>query len=353
MNPRSSQHKWRNVFLHLAVILGAALVLSLWIFLSPNTAEEVTGSPTGAPSSLFATFLQVATGLCCFLLPPVYFAVYWLVPKTLLEKRYLLFVLLVVVVVVGWGLLVGTAEAWTDEHLFGGSPAGRSSSDGIAVVFFILLITILLNLSYRWFVQTARMQQMKTDQLNRELSLLRNQINPHFFFNTLNNLYALALEQSEKTPDVILKLSEMMRYAIYECKEPEVLVSSEVNYLKNYIALQELRQHTASNIHFQHHIDLPQAKIAPMILIVFVENAFKHGLDSLSEGGYVQIDLAVKEGEIKFEVENNFEARAGEGPGGLGLENVGRRLSLVYGERYDLAFQEGEDRFRVTLRIQL
>lgn len=334
--------------LHLLAALGVSLLLALWMYLDP------TGRNAAAvdQASLGLLFLQTSMGMVFFLLPPIYLSIYGLVPATLMRRRYLLFALGLIALSIGWGCWIGFAEGWTDEHWFGEPSPERQASDGIAVVAFILLISIPLHLSYRWFIQLSRIKQMQNDQLQKELSLLRNQINPHFFFNTLNNLYALSLEQSGDTPQVILKLSEMMRYAIYECKEAEVPVENEVRYLENYIALQAIRQHQGT-VEFTHEISAAEVKVAPMILIVFVENAFKHGMERMSEGGWIRMDLKVGEKALFFRVENNFDLVESASDGGMGLENVKRRLSLIYGDRYELSTDREEEVFRIQLRLEL
>lgn len=342
----------RKVGFHLAILLGIILLLTLLSYLDQLGWDLPTQNPTSStPVSFLFLLAQTATGVILFLSPPVYLTVYWLIPSLLLQKRYLFLALGILGIVLAWGSFVSYFEPWTDEHWFGMAAIPKQFPEGIAVVSVILLLTFLINLSYRWFVQIANIRKMENDQLNKELSLLRNQINPHFFFNTLNNLYALSLEQSEETPNVILKLSEMMRYAIYECKEPLVPITSEVKYLESYIALQQIRQHDGT-IEFNHSIANSSAMIAPMVLIVFVENAYKHGLESMSEGSFVKINLEVDEGEIRFGILNNFRASEPAQPGGVGLENVKRRLDLIYKDKFQLDIEQGEDFYEVSLNIQ-
>lgn len=339
--------------IHLGIILGVILLLTLISYLDQLGWNTLPINSTSGyqPVSFLYLFAQTSTGVILFLSPPVYMGVYWLIPSFLLRKKYLFLAIGILAIVLIWGGFVSYFEPWTDEHWFGMAASPKLLEEGIAVVSVILLLTFLINLSYRWFVQMANIRKMENDQLNKELSLLRNQINPHFFFNTLNNLYALSLEQSADTPNVILKLSEMMRYAIYECKEPLVPITSEVKYLESYIALQQIRQHDGT-IEFEHSVANSSAMIAPMILIVFVENAYKHGLESMSEGSFVKMNLVVIEEEIRFEILNNFRASEPGQPGGLGLENVNRRLDLIYKDKFQLDIEQGEDFYEVSLRIQ-
>lgn len=299
-------------------------------------------------------FLQVATSIFLFLAPAVYFKVYWLIPKYLVPKKYTQYIIFLLVIIVVWGYIIGTLEPWIDEHWFHEMTTKESSPViGIMVMAFIMLITTLLNLSYRWFSQLSRIKQIENDRLQLELSLLRNQINPHFFFNTLNNLYALSLEKSDQTPEVILKLSEMMRYTIYDCKEPTVPITSEIAYLDNFIALQEMRHHQRGKISFEKNITHKRLQIAPMVLIVFLENAFKHGFDLLEKDAFLNSNLTVKEQQVFFSVENNFNPDDQKDSGGIGLENVKRRLSLIYPNTHELQITQTETVFRVELTLQI
>lgn len=329
-----------------ALTAVAALILSGLLALLAEFIGESAGGD-------WVLFLQVFTGLALFLFPPVFVTVYFLIPHTLLKKRYLLFSAGTAALVLGWGWIIGTLEPWTDQHWFGAPAQALDPENGILTMGFLFTLTLLLNLSYRWFIQQAYLRQVENDRLNKELDLLRNQINPHFFFNTLNNLYALSLTQSKDTPGVILKLSDMMRYTIYECQEPAVSIENEVKYLENYIALEQIRQHEDRSIVFEKSIQDAQARLAPMVLIVFVENAFKHGVASLSENAWVRIHLESSAAQLRLTIENNFAPQSQSSTAGLGLANVRRRLDLLYPDRHTLTHEAKEGTFTVNLNIQL
>lgn len=339
---------YKRVIKHLSIILLLIALPSLWFyFMDQSMLQGDISNP------FFFLLFQSATGVLIFLLPPVYLIIYALVPFLLIRKKYLAFILVILALILIWGYFISYAEPWTDEHWFGMPAVTRNPKDGFIAVGFLVLLTTLINLSYRWFVQQTRIRQMENDHLKKELSLLKNQINPHFLFNTLNNLYALALEESEHTPQVILKLSELMRYAVYECKEPFVSIEKEVNYLENYLLLQEIRQDEGSQIHFVKKIQYTDVTIAPMILIVLLENAFKHGVESMPEGAYVRAELQVEETHIYFVVHNNYREIDRTESGGMGLENVRKRLDLIYGSSYDLSTQDTKGSFTAELKIEL
>ena len=208
-----------------------------------------------------------------------------------------------------------------------------------------------------WLLQERIKRDLVKKNLESELSFLKSQINPHFLFNTLNSLYALSLKKSDKAPELILHLSEMMRYMLYDSNEKYVKLSTEVNYIKNYLELEKLRYDNKAVITFdfesevENDIDLP-----PLLLIPFVENAFKHGLGHTIEGGYVKIKLNVKKNQIDFWVENSKPSSIKNNDnksGGIGLKNVRRRLDLYFADSYKLSIREELTGFFVNLQIIL
>ncbi len=207
----------------------------------------------------------------------------------------------------------------------------------------------------------ARHQREKTvleaKNLQSELNFLRSQINPHFLFNTLNNLYALTLKKSDKAPEIVIKLSDMMRYMLYECNEKEVPLIKEVNYLRNYLDLEKLRQ--AKNIDIQLKVNgmVTNQRIAPLMFIPFIENSFKHGLNNQISEGFVHIVLDVDKDKVHLNVNNSksptLPVRQGKRSGGIGLVNVKRRLSLLYPHGHSLEIEDNPNNYEVDLTIEL
>ncbi|WP_185152764.1 sensor histidine kinase [Fulvivirga aurantia] len=300
-------------------------------------------------------FLLIAQGfvsITLFILPPIYVVLYLLIPRYLIKRKHFAFALSTLLTALIFGYFIGHFEPLVDKYLFDQEPTQIQPSYGIVVITFLLVVTVLLNLSYRWFIQLSVMKQMENDHLRKELSLLKNQINPHFFFNTLNNLYALALEKSNETPAVILKLSQLMRYSIYDCKGPFVEIEKEIAYIENYIALQQIRK-LDTQIEFKKQVNDQSLKIAPLILIVLLENAFKHGVDSMPNGAFVMVRLEANKSNVEFQVSNNFNANNNQSTGGLGLENVTKRLDLIYGKSFNFTTVEKDEVFIATLKIKL
>ena len=207
-------------------------------------------------------------------------------------------------------------------------------------IFFSLWIYT----QWKWF------QNLKSEKAKAELAMLQAQINPHFFFNTLNNLYALTITNSKQAPEVILKLSDMMRYTIYEGKKDHVPVKDEIEYLTNYIELHKIRYRKSVDIQFKHDLD-ENLKVAPLLFIIPLENAFKHGVESLAENAYIHIDMKSDGKEIFFQIENNYEVNDEIEGEGIGLENLKRRLELHYGKAYNLTIEKEPTNYKITLKI--
>lgn len=335
-------HKKRFV-IHLILLLSIAILLSMLMVFSSKENLSVDVLPE--------FFLQTASSIFLLLAPPVYFNIYWLIPNFLVKKKYLMYGVIVITLVAVWGFVLGFGEPWMDRNWFNEPNEEPNYGVGIIGTVLLLIITTLLHIAYRWFIQLSTIKQIENDQLHLELSSLKNQINPHFFFNTLNNLYALSLEKSDQTPSVILKLSEMMRYTIYDCKEQEVSLEGEVTYMENFIALQKVRHHKRGVITLKNDIKDANIKIAPMILIVFIENAFKHGFDLLDKDAFINISLKHEANVLHFYIENNFGTTTEKHEKGIGLENVKRRLALLYPDTHELKIVTNKTLFSVHLKL--
>ncbi|WP_025663864.1 sensor histidine kinase [Aquimarina megaterium] len=335
----------KNIFINVLVLFSIILIVVFGFVISDKNAFTL--------SSLTNYFLQATTSILLLIAPPVYFNIYWIIPRYLVKKRYFIYVILLLIVIIGWGYIIGYGEPLMDHYWFNQPYQEMEPEKGITGMIVIILISTLLNLSYRWFIQLSKINQIENDRLHLELSLLKNQINPHFFFNTLNNLYALSLEKSDKTASLILKLSEIMRYTIYDCKEPKVSIGGEVTYLENFIELQKMRHHNRGIITFENKIDNEAKQIAPMILIVFLENAFKHGFDLMEKNAFINFKLQATEKLAHLYIENNFSDTENGNDGGIGLENVKRRLSLIYPNAHELKISKKDTVFTVDLKLNL
>jgi len=228
----------------------------------------------------------------------------------------------------------------------------------VQLAFDTILITIfvgMLRFAVGWFELESKRKQMENDKLANELKFLKAQINPHFLFNTLNNLYYLAYSHSANTTEVIAKLSQMMRYMIYDSNYPMVPLSKEIEYMQNYISLERLRLNNEVPIEFVVEGSTENILVAPLIFITFLENAFKHGVSANTTGSWVKINFRVKGSEIVYTVENSkLTGNINEKEkSGFGLQNLQRRLELSYPNRYQLKTEDMADRYFVQLNLSL
>ncbi|MEM6644546.1 MAG: histidine kinase [Bacteroidota bacterium] len=218
---------------------------------------------------------------------------------------------------------------------------------------FILLISIPLRLVDSYFKRAELEKALTNQQLEAELRFLKAQVNPHFLFNALNNIYSLSFTKSDLAPEMILRLSEMMSYMLYDCKTDRVKLSEEVNYLENFIALHQLRKEGQMNVLFDTKGDLSLTSITPMLFIPFFENAFKHGNLEDLQNGWLNSKLSVDVGSLDFTIANSYSAKDKlYTKGGVGLENIKQRLALLYPDRHHLKVFRQDNIFEVALNIK-
>jgi two-component system, LytTR family, sensor kinase len=185
-----------------------------------------------------------------------------------------------------------------------------------------------------------------------ELKLLKGQIHPHFLFNTLNNAYSLAVEKSDKTADVIIKLADMFSFLTYDCNSDKVELSKDIQFVNNYLDLQSLRYDSCS-ISMKVNGIMDNLQIAPMILHTFIENSFKHGAENITGNSWINISVTIKERTLIFSVSNSKCHKDGEAGKGIGMTNAIRRLELIYPRRHDIVIKDQQDTYSVYLRIEL
>jgi two-component system, LytTR family, sensor histidine kinase AlgZ len=225
-----------------------------------------------------------------------------------------------------------------------------------ATTLFIVFFVGMLRFAKDWFEFEAKKKEIENERLTAELTFLKAQINPHFLFNTLNNLYYLAYSKSENTTEVIAKLSQMMRYMIYESDHPQVLLSKEIDYMRSYISLERLRLNNQIPIKFEVEGNPETHKIAPLILIPFLENAFKHGVSGNDPAAWVNLSIKLQGKECIYTVENskihsvNSDDRERSG---IGLQNVKRRLELSYPGQHVLSINDQPNQFSIQLKLTL
>ncbi len=217
---------------------------------------------------------------------------------------------------------------------------------------FFIISSCIIKFTIDWFSSERIQRNLESERREMELQFLKSQLNPHFLFNSLNNIYSLAYQKSDKTADAIMKLSEIMRYMIYESNTPTVSLSKEVDYLTNYIELQKIRFKDGAFIELTLNGEIDDQKIVPLMLISFVENAFKHGVvNDPSEP--VKINIIANQKILHFSVINKKSHLNKDAQGGVGLTNVERRLQLVYPDRYKLNVVNSATHYTCELMIDI
>jgi sensor histidine kinase YesM len=305
--------------------------------------------------SLFASLFIVMLGS--------YAQAWWLMPRFLYEKKYFIFILgnvgvYFVQVVIAYQFniyiylenkayfdsLTTTPTNWDEISCFTGT------SIFVFYLFFVPSVKLLKDI----YLHQQAQQKLEKDTIERDLKFLKGQLSPHLLFNTLNNLYGLSLQKSDLLPPLMLRLSEVMRYSLYETNQVFVPVNQEVEYLKNYIELEKLRigNEVKLNVHFQEDATR-QIQIAPMLLVVFIENAFKHSRHAPKSERFIKMNLTYNQKEINFTIENSFNNSHNyqDQNSGLGLELTKRRLDLLYQNNYTLNIDNQNNVYKIDLKM--
>jgi two-component system, LytTR family, sensor kinase len=221
-------------------------------------------------------------------------------------------------------------------------------------LFFVVFIAIAIKLYKRWNEKDFQEQKVQKEKVEAELQMLKTQINPHFLFNTLNSIYMLAMKQSEQTANTVLKLSDILDYILYRIDTPKIAISNEIKIIEDYIELEKIRFSNRVDLNFNTDLKIKGIKIPPMLIIPFIENAFKHGVAKSIEKSWIKISIKESGGILNIiiansKVQNKFKDKTG----GIGLVNVRKRLNLLYEEKYQLDIFEKQMQYIVSLSIPI
>jgi hypothetical protein len=221
------------------------------------------------------------------------------------------------------------------------------------MMYPVTFVAVAIKLLKYWFANKQAQQILTQEKLQAELKFLKTQIHPHFLFNTLNNLYALTLKKSDKAPEMVLKLSELINYMLYECTSDEVALSKEIKFIQNYIDVEKMRYGDKLDIELRITGEVSDRKIAPLILLPFVENCFKHGASETLQQSWVKVSIDAQPHVMIIKVENSKSPENGvtQRKEGIGIQNVKRRLDLLYPEKHSLKILNGEETFLVVLTL--
>lgn len=322
----------RSILRHLIVWLAIGMILFLMLY-------YLAGVKTAFQFILIMALTAPA---------PVYLH-FWVFDRYYSKRKYWKYVLVSLVITAFFGL---TAE-WLFYVL-------RQNPDeyisGILIVLFIVICSTGFKFYGRIIHQQYRIQETELRHLGTELALLKSQINPHFFFNTLNNLYSLSLQKSDRVPEVIMKLSSLMRFVLDSSKTSVVPVQDEIEFISNYVSLEKLRLPADFDLKFAAPEISENQVVAPMILTSVVENCFKHGLIDTSPNAFISIKILFQNNELILHTDNrksNDQVGTQKSESGFGLENLKRRLELLYPGKHDLEIQDSKNNYSVTLNVRL
>jgi len=336
-------HKKREMLLHTA----------FWAVYLSFIIMHITSSQTG-PHIHWGRVLLASLISLSYLVSLSYLNYFYLMPVFLLKNKIGAFIIVFIVSFAAFTL----ARIGIDILAFGRSWLVQSPERSQVIIqsvidLFIILFIGLLRFAFDWLELDARRRQLETEKLNAELKFLKAQINPHFLFNTLNNLYYLSTIKSDSAPLVISKLSEVMRYMIYDSNHARVPLAKEIEYMQHYVALERLRVREGMPLEFE-VAGRTDILISPLILITFLENAFKHGVSNGNDHCWIKARLEVEGTRLVYMIANSKIKTAsyvadGEG---IGLKNVKRRLDLSYPGKHRLNINDQEDSYSVTLTIE-
>jgi hypothetical protein len=281
---------------------------------------------------------------------------YLAIPKLLLKGKYGVFLGSIIFwLAVGWFLSVYYLRYVSSPVL---TRMGMPPGDGYAWQCFLCVMTTSacfssLSLGKQWLLKQRDFLQAQQEKITAELQLLKAQVHPHFLFNTLNNIYSFSLDRSPKTPELILKLSSLLSYMLYDCKAEEVRLQKEVEVMKDYIDLEKERYGNTIEISWTVEGDVRDVFISPLLMLPFLENAFKHGASEQIEKPWMGVVISVANNILKFKIANSKNEYLSPGNNGIGINNVKKRLEFLYPGKHELKINDEGDFFAVSLMVKL
>ncbi len=296
----------------------------------------------------------------------VYLNIFILMPKLVFKKKYFSFIIailgsLLLMVFIKFNLTyyLVSENIWPEGPAVINDFTFSYAIDMMIGELYVITFVTAIKITMDWLEEQKRTAELEKMQSETELKFLRTQISPHFFFNTLNNIYSLAIEKSEKTPKIILKLSELMRYLLYETRTKRQRLDQEIICIQNYLELESIRYGKLLEIDMKISGDIMNKEIAPILLLSFVENAFKHGANKNVGNIKIDLDFKIIDNFLYFTISNPVpklgkHKQIIDHPGGIGLNNVRKRLALGYNkDEYELNIENNNKVFIVNLKIKV
>lgn len=320
----------------------------------------------GDPHRLYQFYVHTISAVIIF-----YLGYLWLVPRFFLQdKKVLYLIILVGIILLTYGITSFINETLLSDPLRDAKflenykkVTGENTMPPFRVFGFFnhILASVLisgfamgLGVMEKLKQNEKKQKELEKEKLNSELAFLKNQVSPHFFFNTLNNIYSLIGIDGPTAQDSVLKLSKLMRYLLYESEHGETQMSHEIDFMNNYIDLMKLRLNPRVELHIDFPREFPDFTIPPLLFVPFIENAFKHGINS-RDRSFINIRMEIEEEQISFTSQNSIGKSSQEGDlqhSGIGLENVRKRLNLMFPGKHELVVKQDDAVFQVELSIQ-
>lgn len=333
------------LFWGLCVVFFGTIYGSLWNY-GPKGANAYVEAVMYLPLHMFMSYMII----------------YFLFPRYLFTGKYFSLTVGIIILIPMTALLSFLFSQWwitpyrealgiepPSKNLYSGFMAGLRGSNTVAG--FVAAIKLVKH----WYFKKEENTLLEKEKLKAELEVLKAQLQPHFLFNTLNNLYSLILQQSKQAPEVVLKLSELLRYILTESAKNKILLTRELSILKDYIALEHIRFGSRLDMTINIHGDLDNKLIAPLLFLPLVENTFKHGANEILEQPWMSLDIAVNENTLKFKLINSNATRSeiSAFSSGIGLQNLNKRLLLLYPGKHELRIVNEGESFLVSLLLEL
>jgi len=344
-NPQLVNGNNHNALIFNSVLWFCSYTILLFIFSEDSNPKKIDYIYT---SSFLVTILV-----------PVLLNLYVLIPQFLKREKYLLFIIAFILTIIVFTQLNIWFFNYFIDYLF---PdyffiSYHSNTKLITIFTIFLVITTFIKLTEDWFYLNKKEKQelkIKNQQIQAQLSALRSQINPHFLFNSLNVIYALAIEKKEETKDAIVKLSDVLRYVIYDSSTPQVTLKDEIKLINNYIEFQKFRHRESEKIKFSYNVINDDYTIYPMLLLPLLENSFKYGIKGSIVDIFININLTQKDDEFTFYIENNYVEELlnkDNDYSGVGIENIKKNLEIVYPDKHKFTISKSKKTFVVVLKL--
>jgi two-component system LytT family sensor kinase len=285
-----------------------------------------------------------------------YINICYLSPLFLKKRKYLLYSFAALGSLALLALTKNKFDVWLNRLLTGTGDINflYNTYFNFSIFLFYVVFTMALDTSKKWFWQQVFLKKIQMENLETELRYLKAQMNPHFLFNSINTIYFQIDKKNLEARTSLQKFAELLRYQLYECNEDIISIEKEIDYLKSYIDLQRLRKNDKHSITFQAADNVKGFHLAPLLLLPFVENAFKHLSTFDSQLNWVEVSLSRENGHFDFDIRNSKnDIEPSDNCKGIGLRNVQRRLQLLYPDKYQLSIENCAYHYRVNLKIQL